>query len=275
MIHGSVVVVVMPAYNAESTLARTTAEIPPQIADCLLLVDDASQDETARLAEQLGICTIRHEANRGYGANQKTCFRAALKAGAEVVVMLHPDYQYDPRLVGALAAMVASGVYDLAIGSRILGGKALAGGMPLYKYLANRCLTAIQNWCLGASLSEYHTGFRAFSRQVLESLPLDSYSDDFLFDNQILAEALSRGFRVGEISCPTRYFAEASSIGVLKSISYGMGVLKTCLRFLARGRHPRSVGMPHRADFASRLLDCGRSDASSVPELEESLPSTE
>ncbi len=231
MILGKTVVVVMPAYNAENTLEMVYREIPFDHVDHVILVDDASVDRTPKLSERLGIKTIIHPRNLGYGGNQKTCYSEALKLGAEIVVMVHPDYQYSPKIIPALAGLVASGEYQVALGSRILGGKARQGGMPLYKYVANRLLTAVQNIFLGAKLSEYHTGFRAFSRQVLENLPLGENSNDFLFDNQMLAQAIYFGFSVGEVSCPTRYFTEASSINFPRSVRYGLGVLWTSLQF--------------------------------------------
>lgn len=224
-------IVVMPAYNASRTLERTVAEIPRPPVDLILLVNDESRDDTVALARSLGLEVERHAKNRGYGANQKTCYRLALERGADVVVMLHPDYQYSPRLIEPMAAMIACGEYDLVPGSRILGGGALAGGMPLYKYLSNRVLTLVQNLLLGSKLSEFHTGYRAFSREVLETLPLERNSDDFLFDNQVLVQAHHAGFRIGEVSCPTRYFAEASSIGFGASCRYGLGVLATSLAY--------------------------------------------
>lgn len=237
MIHGKKVVVVLPAYNAESTLARTNAEIPRDIVDEVVLVDDASQDNTVAVSRELGLVTLVHAANLGYGGNQKTCYAAALARGADIVVMIHPDYQYDARLVPAMASLVALGVYDLVLGSRIIGNGALRGGMPLYKYVANRVLTLAQNILLGEKLSEYHTGARAFSRRVLETLPLGANGNGFVFDNQILAQAFYFGFRVGEVSCPTRYFAEASSIGLIASCRYGLGVLWTSVLYrLARLR---------------------------------------
>ena len=223
----------MPAYRAEKTLAACHAAIPHDIVDEVLLVDDASDDATVAVAERLGITVSRHDANRGYGANQKTCYAEALARGADIVVMLHPDYQYDPRLITAMAAMVASEVYDVVIASRILAQSATAGGMPRYKYLANRALTAAQNLLVGGKLSEWHSGYRAFSRRVLATLPLNANADGFVFDNQILVQALAFGFRVGEISCPARYFAEASSIGLARSIGYGLGVLWTSLAYRA------------------------------------------
>jgi glycosyltransferase involved in cell wall biosynthesis len=231
MIHDRKIAVVLPAYQAERTLERTFAEIPGDVVDHVLMVDDASTDRTVELALRLGIRTFVHERNLGYGGNQKTCYREALRTGADVVVMVHPDYQYDPRLVTAMAAMVASGVYDCVLGSRILGSTALRGGMPLYKYIANRLLTFFQNVVMGTKLSEFHTGYRAFSREVLETLPLEANSNDFVFDNQMLAQIVAGGFRIGEISCPTRYFAEASSISFRRSIAYGIGVVRTSVKY--------------------------------------------
>jgi glycosyltransferase involved in cell wall biosynthesis len=225
MLNGKKVVVVLPAYRAARTLERTYREIPLDVVDHVLLVDDASNDQTVAVARQLGIETFVHERNLGYGGNQKTCYTEALRAGADIVVMLHPDYQYDPRLITAMAGMVASGVYEVVLGSRILGHTTRSGGMPIYKYFANRCLTAFQNFMLGSKLSEFHTGYRAFSRHVLEQLPLRANSDDFVFDNQMLVQVVARGFTIGEISCPTRYFAEASSINFGRSSVYGLGVL--------------------------------------------------
>lgn len=229
MLHGKKIVVVMPAYHAEKTLAACYAAIPHDIVDSVLLVDDASDDATVAVAERLGIRTHRHPANRGYGGNQKTCYALALAEGADIVVMLHPDYQYEPRLITAMAAMVASDVYDVVIGSRILGNTAIAGGMPRYKYFFNRVLTALENLLAGSKLSEFHSGYRAFSRGVLETLPLAANSDDFVFDNQMLVQALAFDQRIGEISCPTKYFAEASEIGFRRSVVYGFGVLRTAL----------------------------------------------
>jgi len=222
----------MPAYNAVKTLVMTYDEIPMDIVDDVILVDDASRDDTAMKARELGIHTIIHPENLGYGGNQKTCYREALSKGADVVVMLHPDYQYSPRLITAMASMVVSGHYDVVLGSRILGGQALKGGMPLYKYIANRFLTLVENLVLGVKLSEYHTGFRAFSREVLETLPFQANSNDFVFDNEILAQSVYFGFRIGEISCPTKYFDDASSISFRRSVKYGFGVLSTSLKFL-------------------------------------------
>ena len=231
MLAGRKIVVVMPAYNASATLERTVAEIDRDVVDDIILVDDGSLDGTPQLAEQLGIHTVIHPQNRGYGGNQKTCYRTALERGADIVVMVHPDYQYTPKLIPALASCVSSGIFDIALGSRILGGTALQGGMPLYKYISNRVLTASENWLLGAKLSEYHTGYRAFTRRVLESLPLEENDDDFIFDNQMLVQAIAFGFSIAEVTCPTKYFAEASSISFRRSVKYGLGVLKTASEF--------------------------------------------
>ncbi len=229
MIDGQRLVVVMPAYRAARTVEATYRGLPLALIDRVLLVDDASHDDTVAVARRLGIEVHVHAQNRGYGGNQKTCYTLALAAGADIVVMVHPDYQYEPRLVTAMAGMVASGVYDAVIGSRVLGGGALAGGMPGWKYVANRILTATQNLLLGAKLSEYHTGYRAYSRQLLEHVRWRENSDDFVFDNQILAQVILGGWRVGEISVPTKYFDEASSINFRRSVSYGLGVLKVSL----------------------------------------------
>lgn len=231
MLNGKKIVVVMPSYNAARTLVRTVDEVPRDIVDEILLVDDASSDETVDLANELGLTVFVHEKNFGYGRNQKTCYREALNRGADIVVMVHPDYQYSPNLIVPMAGMIAYGEYDCVIGSRILGKGALVGGMPIYKYVANRFLTLFQNTLINFKLSEYHTGFRAFSRDVLEALPLNENSDDFVFDNQMLAQVVHFGFRVGEISTPTRYFAEASSINFSRSVKYGLGVLDTSMRF--------------------------------------------
>jgi glycosyltransferase involved in cell wall biosynthesis len=225
------IAVVLPAYNAAKTLRQTYAEIPHDIVDDIILTDDASSDDTVALARELGIHTIRHDRNRGYGGNQKTCYAAALARGADIVVMLHPDYQYTPRLVTAMASMLTSGQFDAVLASRILGRGALRGGMPLYKYVANRILTLAENIMLGIKLSEYHTGYRAWTRAVLERLPLLACSDDFVFDNQMIAQAVQCGFSIGEISCPTKYFPEASSINFRRSTIYGFGVLRTALDF--------------------------------------------
>lgn len=235
MINGRRVAVVLPAYNAALTLKQTYDEIPFDIVDDVILTDDASRDDTKEVSRNLGIHTLVHENNRGYGGNQKTCYAAALERGADIVVMLHPDYQYTPRLVTAMASMIASDQFDAVLASRILGTGALKGGMPLYKYVANRCLTFAQNLLMGQKVSEYHSGYRAWSRKVLEQLPLDACSDDFVFDNQMLAQATWFGFRIGEISCPTKYFEEASSINFKRSCIYGFGVLGTALAYrLAR-----------------------------------------
>lgn len=232
MINGKKLIVVMPAYNAAQTLIQTYEELPHDIVDEVILVDDHSQDQTVELAVQLGITTIiRHTRNLGYGGNQKTCYSVALQQGADIVVMVHPDYQYSPKLCGALAWMVASGEYDMVLGSRILGNDAIMGGMPLYKYIANRGLTLFENLLLGIRLSEYHTGYRAFSREVLTTLPLNENTDDFAFDNQMIVQAVHAGFAIGELSCPTRYMAEASSINFRRSVTYGIGVLGAALAY--------------------------------------------
>jgi len=233
MLSGRRICVVMPAYNAARTLRRTVAELDRSVVDDVLLVDDASGDGTVAVARELGLHHVTHPRTLGYGGNQKTCYAEALARGADVVVMLHPDYQYSPRLVPALAGMVASGHFELVLGSRILGVGALAGGMPWWKYLANRALTFAENLLLGHQLSEYHTGFRAYSRTLLERLPLGANSDDFVFDNQVIAEAIWLGAGIGEVSCPARYFPEASSIGLSRSVRYGLGVLATALEFRA------------------------------------------
>jgi glycosyltransferase involved in cell wall biosynthesis len=245
MIGGRRVCVVMPAYNAEKTLRRTAAEIDRAVADDIILVDDHSKDETVSVARELGLHVVVHEKNRGYGGNQKTCYTEALLRGADIVVMIHPDYQYSPRLMPAMAGMIASGHFDAVLGSRVLGVGALAGGMPIWKYVANRILTAIENLLLGYKLAEYHTGYRAFSRRLLETLPLEENSDDFVFDNQILAQAIWFGFQIGEISCPARYFPEASSIDFRRSVKYGLGVLGTALEYRAS-----RLGLRHSPRFA-------------------------
>lgn len=235
MLNGKTIMVVMPAFRAGRTLEVTWRSLPHDIVDHVLVVDDASDDDTVSVAQELGIPLKLHPSNRGYGANQKTCYEMALDQGADIVVMLHPDYQYEPRLVTAMAAMIESGVYDLVIGSRILGGGALKGGMPLWKYVANRFLTTFENLLLGTKLSEYHTGYRAYSRELLLALPWKQNSDDFVFDNEFLAQAIVNGLSVGEISVPTKYFDEASSINFPRSMRYGFGVLGTSLLgFLAR-----------------------------------------
>lgn len=235
MINKSRVMVVMPAYHAGETLKVTWKALPHDIVDRILVVDDASDDNTVEIAKEIGIDVIVHDDNRGYGANQKTCYQAAVDDGADIVVMVHPDYQYEPRLVTAMAAMIDSGVYDVVIGSRILGGNAVKSGMPLWKYIANRLLTAFENLLLGAKLSEYHTGYRAYSSKLLKDINWQDNSDDFVFDNQFLAQIILKGYTVGEISVPTKYFPEASSINLRRSIRYGFGVLGTSiLGFLKR-----------------------------------------
>ncbi len=253
MLDGNRVCVVMPAYNAELTLRRTVAEIDRSIVDDVLLVDDASSDGTVAVAAELGLRHFVHPENRGYGGNQKTCYREALRGGADIVIMLHPDYQYSPRLIPAMAAMVASGHFDVVLGSRILGVGALSGGMPPWKYVANRFLTFVENLLLGYKLAEYHTGYRAFSRRLLETLRLEANSDDFVFDNQMIAQAIWHGYAVGEISCPTRYFPEASSINLGRSIRYGFGVLATALEYrLCRWGLLRSPRLPRLSPPAPR-----------------------
>ena len=252
MINGKRVIVVLPAYNAGRTLERTISEIPPGIVDDLLLVDDASGDDTVFVAERLGLACVVHPVNRGYGGNQKTCYTEALKRGADIVVMLHPDYQYSPKLIGAMAWLAGSDEFDIVLGSRILGTGARKGGMPLYKYIANRALTAFENVMLGVKLSEFHTGYRTFTRHVLETLPLLECSDDFVFDNQMLAQASMFGFRIGEISCPTRYFPEASSINFRRSVVYGFGVVKTSLRYAL---HRAGVRRDRLFDPSGRKLE--------------------
>jgi glycosyltransferase involved in cell wall biosynthesis len=233
MFRGQKVVVVMPAYNAARTLRQTHAEVQEQqIVDSIILVDDGSRDDTVAVAKTLpGVQVHVHEVNKGYGGNQKTCYRLALEAGADIVIMIHPDYQYTPKLIPAMASIIANGLHPCVLGSRILGGYALKGGMPLWKYIANRCLTFAENLLLGAKLSEYHTGYRAFSRDILQKLHLADNSDDFVFDNQMLAQIFWYGFTIAEVSCPTKYFAEASSINLRRSIKYGFGCLSTGLKF--------------------------------------------
>lgn len=227
----------MPAYNSAKTIAQTVADIPRDIVDEILLVDDGSSDETVKLASELGLTVFQHNRNFGYGRNQKTCYHEALERDADIVVMVHSDYQYSPHLIVPMVGMIAYGEYDVVLGSRILGVGALKGGMPKYKYVANRFLTFVQNLLVRHKLSEYHTGFRAFRREVIENLPLEANSDDFLFDNQMLAQVIFAGYRIGEISCPTRYFAEASSINFSRSVKYGVGVLLTSLKFRLQRMH--------------------------------------
>ena len=245
------VVVVMPAYNAAQTLRRTYDEVMAQeIVDRIIIVDDRSVDGTVTLAKELpNVIVYVHDTNRGYGGNQKTCYKLALEVGGEIIIMVHPDYQYTPKLIPAMASMIGNGLYHCVLGSRILGGYALKGGMPIWKYVANRSLTLIENSLLGAKLSEYHTGYRAFSRHLLEQLPLNANSDDFVFDNQMLAQILWFGYTVAEVSCPTKYFAEASSINLFKSIKYGFGCLSTGLTLcLARIGIIRSKRFPARVE---------------------------
>ncbi|MFZ3207695.1 MAG: glycosyltransferase family 2 protein [Geobacteraceae bacterium] len=231
MLNGKKIVVVMPAYNAEKTLEKTYGEIPFEIVDDVILVDDASRDRTSEVARKMGIHTIVHEKNLGYGGNQKSCYRAALELGADIVIMVHPDYQYTPKLIPAMASMIAYDEFDAVLASRILGIGARQGGMPLYKYISNRFLTLFENLMLGHKLSEYHTGYRAFSREILERLPLEKNSNDFVFDNQMLAQIIWFGYRIGELTCPTKYFEDASSINFRRSVVYGLGVLKTSVQF--------------------------------------------
>jgi glycosyltransferase involved in cell wall biosynthesis len=245
LINGKRIAVVMPAYNAEKTLEKTVRELSDNV-DIKILVDDSSNDQTSHLSRELGVQTFVHDANYGYGRNQQTCYREALAAGADIVGMVHADYQYTPSMVPAMAGMIASGVYDMVLGSRILGKGALKGGMPVYKYIFNRMLTAFQNLFLGVKLSEYHTGFRAFSRELLETLPLLENSDDFVFDNQMITQAVMFGFNIGEISCPTKYFEEASSINFKCSVEYGLGVLATTIRFVVH-----RAGITHSPGFGA------------------------
>lgn len=246
MINGKRIAVVLPAYNAEKTLEATVRELP-DLVDIRILGDDHSADRTVEIAQRLGLQFFVHDKNYGYGRNQQTCYREALAAGADVVIMLHPDYQYTPLLTTAMASMVAYGVYDLVLGSRIIGGQALRGGMPRYKYIANRLLTAFENVFLRIKLSEYHSGYRAFSREVLTSLPLLENSDDFVFDNQMLAQSVYFGFRIGEVSCPTKYFEAASSINFSRSVKYGFGVLATTVQFALQ-----KIGVAHFRIFSAK-----------------------
>ncbi len=231
MLNNKKIVVVLPAYKAEATLEKTFNEIDHSLVDEVLLVDDASTDRTVEVAKKLGIKTVVHEKNKGYGGNQKTCYREALKLGADIVVMLHPDYQYTPKLLIAMASMIAYGEYDMVLASRILVKSALKGGMPFYKYISNRFLTAFENLMLGAKFSEYHTGYRAYTAEVLKELPFEKNSDDFVFDNQFIVQAVNQKFNIGEISCPTKYFEEASSINFSRSVKYGLGVLLCSMNF--------------------------------------------
>ena len=262
MFHNQRIVVVMPAYNAAKTLEKTVREIPMDLVDEVVVTDDASSDDTVSEAKRLGLRTLVHEQNRGYGGNQKTCYQEALRLGADIVVMLHPDYQYTPKLLPSMIGLLSDGPFDAVLGSRILGGNALAGGMPRYKYAANRFLTATQNALAGAKLSEYHTGYRAFTREVLEALPLLENSDDFVFDNQMLAQILYQGFRIGEISCPAAYFEEASSINFSRSLKYGIGVLGVSVQLLLQ-----RLGLASYAIFDpnGRKLDVSESRSSTRP----------
>ena len=231
MVNGKKVAVVMPAYNAEKTLEQTYREIPMDIVDEVILVDDHSRDDTTALAHSLGIHhVIRHEENKGYGGNQKTCYDKALEIGADIVIMVHPDYQYTPKLIPVMAWIIGNDLYPVVLASRILGKGALKGGMPIYKYIANRFLTLFQNILVSQKLSEYHTGYRAFSREVLETIKLDQNSDDFVFDNQMLSQIIMADFEIAEVTCPTKYFAEASSINFKRSSIYGLGVLWTSVQ---------------------------------------------
>jgi glycosyltransferase involved in cell wall biosynthesis len=240
MLNGKRICVVMPAYNAEKTLKKTYDEIPKDIVDDVILTDDASTDETVKISRELDIKTIVHTVNKGYGGNQKTCYQAALKSRADIIIMLHPDYQYTPKLILPMASMMTAGLFDAMIGSRILGNKAIMGGMPLYKYVSNRILTLSENLLIQQKLSEYHTGYRAFSRKVLETIPLLENSDDFVFDNQMLCQTLYFGFDVGEVSCPALYFDDASSISFSRSVTYGLGVMQTAMKYAMARR-----GMGH------------------------------
>jgi glycosyltransferase involved in cell wall biosynthesis len=243
MLNGKRIAVVLPAYNAAMTLGQTVTELDRSVIDDVLLVDDASSDSTVDVAEKLGLETIRHERNRGYGGNQKTCYEAAIRRGADIVIMLHPDYQYSPRLVVPMAAMIAYGEYDMVLGSRILAQSAIKGGMPRYKYVANRGLTLVENMILGMKLSEFHTGLRAYSKELLAAIPLESNSDDFVFDNQLIVQARQAGARIGELSCPTRYSGESSSINFRRSMTYGFGVLRTALQY--RWQHLGKANYPY------------------------------
>ncbi|SRR6266404_1112939 len=277
MLNGKRVIVVLPAYNAGRTLRKTCEEIPRDIVDEILLVDDHSADGTVELARELRLTTFHHKYNLGYGRNQKTCYREALRRAADIVVMVHPDYQYSPLLVTAMASMIAYGVYDVVLGSRILGGGSIRGGMPRYKYYANRVLTAVENIMLGQKLSEYHTGYRAFLSDVLQKLPLESNSDDFVFDNQMLAQIVHFGFRIGEISCPTRYFSEASSINFRRSVKYGFGVLATSLLFrLQFWRIAKSsLFDPHGAKLLNDYYEKVGEQGPVLTDVEDTQPSTQ
>jgi glycosyltransferase involved in cell wall biosynthesis len=256
MLHHKRIVLVMPAYNAGNTLEKTYAEIPHDLVDHIILVDDCSRDDTVKVARSLGIEVLTHSANKGYGGNQKSCYALALERGADVAVMLHPDYQYTPLLVAAMVSPIANGVYDCMLASRILGKGALQGGMPHYKYVCNRVLTLAQNLLVGHQLSEYHTGYRAFSRAVLEALPLHLNSDDFVFDNQMLCQIIHGGFRIGELSCPTLYADDSSSIRFWPAVRYGFGVLGTSLELVAHRLHVRKSN--RFAPLDDRTAGCRR-----------------
>ncbi|MCP8899374.1 glycosyltransferase family 2 protein [Gilvimarinus xylanilyticus] len=248
MIKQHKVAIVMPAYNASKTLEQTYREIPLDVVDIVILVDDASQDDTQAVARKLGIeHIITHQSNKGYGGNQKTCYATALELEADIIIMLHPDYQYTPKLITAMASIIAEGVFPVVLGSRILGGGALSGGMPLYKYCANRLLTALQNISTGAKLSEYHTGYRAFSANVIRNLPLQEYSDNFIFDNQMLSQIIEQNHTIGEITCPTRYFDNASSIKLGPSVRYGLGVIQVSLSHLWRRMNRKNLNRQNDA----------------------------
>lgn len=236
MLNNKKIIVVLPAYNAEKTFQKTYDEIPKDIVDEIILVDDHSRDHTAEIARKSGVSVVAHEKNLGYGGNQKTCYKEALKRGADIIIMLHPDYQYPPKLVAPMAALIASGVFDVVLGSRILGGYALKGGMPFYKYISNRLLTALENLMTGQKLSEYHTGYRAFSREVLLHLPILENSNDFVFDNQLLTQVFYFGYRIGEITSPCSYNEDCSSISFRRSVTYGFGVLKSSMRYWLQKR---------------------------------------
>jgi glycosyltransferase involved in cell wall biosynthesis len=255
MLRGKRIVVVLPAYNAELTLRRTVSELDRAIVDEVILVDDASTDNTIAAAQELGLTAVRHVVNRGYGGNQKTCYRAALDAGADIVVMVHPDYQYSPLLVPAMAAMIAYGEYDFVLGSRILTQNAVARGMPRYKYISNRMLTLAENVMLRQKLSEYHTGMRAYSSELLAAIPLERNSNDFVFDNQVIVQALAAGARIGELSCPTRYHREASSIGLARSIRYGLGVLRTAVQYRLHESGVRAFPYLNVSPIGRQLLE--------------------
>jgi glycosyltransferase involved in cell wall biosynthesis len=248
MINNKKIVVVLPAYNAEQTLEKTYKEIDFNVVDDVVLVDDASSDKTVEVGQKLGIKhIIRHEKNKGYGGNQKTCYNKALEIGADIIIMLHPDYQYTPTLIPSMAYIIAQGIYPVVLGSRILGGGALKGGMPKYKYISNRFLTFSQNVLMGQKLSEYHTGYRAYDRKVLETIPYEVNSDDFVFDNQVLSQIAYAGYEIAEITCPTKYFKEASSINFKRSVTYGLGVMQTSF-----GHFFKKMGLNNSALYEMR-----------------------